>query len=251
MPWTFAHPAAVLPLRRIGSLDLPMSCLVVGSLIPDLGYYIGRYDLAAFAHTMGGLAHFCVPAALFAVFLLTRFRSMLTAPLPQPHRAAFESLPDLELRSVSGALRMAIAVFAGVLTHIVWDSFTHSSGLAVRAISALRDELGTVSGRTFRVYNILQHVSTLLGVVALLVAYRRWFLGTSPVITQGSTGGPGKYWRLVACALASAAAGSAVSLLRAAGGTSASAIVVHAVTYASVAFTAGYIALGIRASRIS
>ncbi|MEJ8845393.1 DUF4184 family protein [Variovorax rhizosphaerae] len=36
MPWTFAHPAAVLPLRRLtGEGRLSFAVLVVGSMSPD------------------------------------------------------------------------------------------------------------------------------------------------------------------------------------------------------------------------
>ncbi len=47
MPWTFAHPAAVLPLRPLKRLSF--GALVVGSIAPDIGYYLGRFDLAAAA----------------------------------------------------------------------------------------------------------------------------------------------------------------------------------------------------------
>ena len=50
MPWTFAHPAAVLPLRRFsGPGLLSFAALVIGSTSPDFLYYIGQFDLAAFA----------------------------------------------------------------------------------------------------------------------------------------------------------------------------------------------------------
>ena len=39
MPWTFAHPAAILPLRRFCPAPLDFSALVIGSMVPDLGYY--------------------------------------------------------------------------------------------------------------------------------------------------------------------------------------------------------------------
>ena len=49
MPWTLVHPAAVLPLRKLGVNRLPFGGLVVGSVAPDIGYYVGRFDLAAIA----------------------------------------------------------------------------------------------------------------------------------------------------------------------------------------------------------
>jgi hypothetical protein len=37
MPWTFAHAAAVLPLRRCCPRRLHFPALVIGSLTPDFG----------------------------------------------------------------------------------------------------------------------------------------------------------------------------------------------------------------------
>jgi WD40 repeat protein len=37
MPWTFAHPAAVLPLRKFCADRLSFAGLVVGSVSPDIG----------------------------------------------------------------------------------------------------------------------------------------------------------------------------------------------------------------------
>ena len=55
MPWTFAHPAAVLPLRKIGRFRLPLAALVVVSIAPDFGYYSGQFRLGTFAHSVPGI----------------------------------------------------------------------------------------------------------------------------------------------------------------------------------------------------
>ena len=57
MPWTFAHPAAVLPFRRIVGRQLPLLGLVVGSMAPDMGYFAGQYAVATFLFLFGPL-HF-------------------------------------------------------------------------------------------------------------------------------------------------------------------------------------------------
>jgi Domain of unknown function (DUF4184) len=46
MPWTLAHPAAVLPLRPLCPHRLSFGALVVGSVSPDIGYYVSCFDLA-------------------------------------------------------------------------------------------------------------------------------------------------------------------------------------------------------------
>jgi hypothetical protein len=61
MPWTLSHPAAVLPLRRLTPQPLDFPALVIGSMTPDIGYYINRFDLANFAHTLPGSVFACLP----------------------------------------------------------------------------------------------------------------------------------------------------------------------------------------------
>src|SRR5581483_12465816 len=50
VPFTLAHPAAVLPLRRRG---LVFSALVVGSMAPDFEYFFGLKR--PISHTMPGI----------------------------------------------------------------------------------------------------------------------------------------------------------------------------------------------------
>jgi hypothetical protein len=48
MPYPLAHPAAVLPLRRLCPRRLSFPALVVGSLCPDVGYPLG---VSRFSHS--------------------------------------------------------------------------------------------------------------------------------------------------------------------------------------------------------
>ena len=51
MPCTFSHPLAVVPLRRLCPERLNFTALIIGSMSPDFGYYIGKFPVANFAHT--------------------------------------------------------------------------------------------------------------------------------------------------------------------------------------------------------
>ncbi len=57
------------------------------------------------------------------------------------------------------------------VTHVVWDGFTHESGFVVRAWPALRD--ATVG--TYPLPFLLQDASSVLGLLALLVAAVVWW----------------------------------------------------------------------------
>ena len=53
MPFTVSHAAAVLPLRRYLP-GLPLSAMVIGSMLPDFGFLIPHMD-RNLSHGFGGL----------------------------------------------------------------------------------------------------------------------------------------------------------------------------------------------------
>lgn len=175
MPWTFAHPAAVMPLRRLCPSHLSFAALAIGALTPDFGYYIGLFRFAKLAHTVGGSVLVCLPVgfAMLALFYLTR--KPIWYLLPQPHRAALE--PRVASPVPSRLRDLAIAsgsIVLGALSHIVWDSFTHRTGWVVVRYPLLQEPVPTIGSTELAVYHVLQHLSTLLGVVALVAAYYLW-----------------------------------------------------------------------------
>lgn len=247
MPWTFAHPAAILLFRRVGSWSLPLSGLVVGSLAPDVGYYAGCFALATQAHTAGGALLLCVPTGCGVVLLLRWLRSLLIAPLPDPHRMALERLSVPSLSSPGHALRMVAAVSVGAMTHVVWDAFTHAGGAMVAALAPLRAELFAIGGRHVAVYNVLQHASTLGGVAALGLAYVRWLHRTVGVEACLQRRALRAHAPLAVAAVASVLIGFGLAMheVKAQGG--ASAAVFRSALHATVAFSLAYALLGLRA----
>ncbi|MBL8341911.1 MAG: DUF4184 family protein [Rubrivivax sp.] len=179
MPWTFSHPAAVLPLARC-SRHLPFVGLVVGSMAPDFGYYVGAFALAHEAHRPFGLLWLCLPPGLLIVWLLRAWHARFIALVPQPHRAALATLQPPAALGMRGWLGMAAAIVVGAATHMLWDACTHSHGFAVRAWSLLQQPVMEFGGRRLFVYNTLQHASTVIGLLCLAWAYRRWLRSRQP-----------------------------------------------------------------------
>lgn len=174
MPWTFAHPAAVLPLRRLCPAYLSFTGLVLGSLMPDLGYYFGRFDLASFAHTPWGVLMVCLPAGLVLLVLARPLYRPVVHLLPQPHRGALLALG--RPRTVF-SFRMfgvaAISLLIGAFSHTAWDAFTHNNGYFVAYLPPLQAPLFQLGNHVVYVYHILQHTSTVVGIVLLTIAYLR------------------------------------------------------------------------------
>ena len=125
MPYPFAHPAAVLPLAPLmGRLAAP-SALVIGSVVPDLWYFVPLVSREA-SHSPAGLFWFCLPVGLaaYALFHLLLKRPLIA--LLSPRLAGFTSagMPAVPWYAVVASL------LVGVLTHIAWDGLTHSDGPA-------------------------------------------------------------------------------------------------------------------------
>lgn len=67
MPFTFAHPAIVLPLRKCKWFSF--SALVFGSMAPDFEYFFRMQPFSVYSHTMLGLWLVDLPIAVLLAFL--------------------------------------------------------------------------------------------------------------------------------------------------------------------------------------
>lgn len=177
MPVTLVHPAAALPLARpLGRAGVP-SALVIGSVVPDIGYLLFLPIPRDWTHSLLGLFAFCLPVGAL-VYLA--FHRLLKAPctdlLPAPwqarlHGAATGNAPWLAV---------AASLLAGAATHLAWDAFSHAPGAGVQAFPALRARWFVISGYPVFAYKALQHVSTAIGLVLLVVWLQRWLARTPP-----------------------------------------------------------------------
>lgn len=191
MPATFSHPAAILPLRRWAPKWLDTTGLVIGSMAPDLGYFLLLFDGAAKAHTLGGLFFLTLPAGLVVWALLQLAWPTLSRLLPPAH-ATFLTGAVLHQGPVRAGQfgRLALSVLAGGATHLAWDSFTHKESWFVAALPALRTPVPLAFGFEAPGYYLLQHSCSLLGLVALVVAYRRAMAATPSLPQTRAT-----HWR--------------------------------------------------------
>lgn len=140
MPITFAHPTAAIPFTRLG---MPLSALVVGSMMPDLPYFLHLSTGAGYAHTPRGLVTFCLPVGFVTLWV---FHTMLKRPLlslaPPAHRRRLAlAAQEFRFLPLSRLIVASFAVLLGAVTHVVWDSFTHSNGWMVQRMSLLTHPL--------------------------------------------------------------------------------------------------------------
>src|SRR5882672_2158342 len=135
MPFTLAHPAAVLPLRRYCPRLLSFRALVVGSIVPDVAYCFRNSHVDEFAHSWIGSVGFALPVGIIALFLLSFCSAPVVRILPPRYRAAF--LPLCE-RPLGSPFVVVISLLIGAWTHLLLDSMTHKYGGIVGHLSSLQ-----------------------------------------------------------------------------------------------------------------
>lgn len=67
MPFTFAHPAIVLPLRKSRYFHFP--ALLIGSMAPDFEYFFRMQAFSKYSHTLFGMFYVDVPLVIWLWFL--------------------------------------------------------------------------------------------------------------------------------------------------------------------------------------
>jgi hypothetical protein len=167
MPFTISHAAAALPVHALSKARLPLAALMVGSMAPDFAYFLPWDFVRVETHGLIGLFAFCLPvglpAWLFYVLLLER---PTLAFLPESWRTRVHPSGPLNPRAL---LMGCVAIVIGAITHLVWDAFTHASTPVVNALPGFRSALLEVDGVYVPLYFALQVVSSVIGLVALLV----------------------------------------------------------------------------------
>ena len=169
MPFPLAHPVAVLPLKRYCPKHLNFAALVAGSIAPDLSYIFGPLGVSDVAHTMiGGLA-FGVIAGLAMLGGFYAISPFVLAKAPEGLRCVLRPLCcpwDNRL----GIVILSLAI--GACSHVLLDSFTHTSGWFVQHLPALRAPLFPIHDRTIKVCHVMWYACSFIGVAVLFLALR-------------------------------------------------------------------------------
>jgi hypothetical protein len=181
MPFTLAHPAAAVPLRRALGRFGVLSALAIGSLTPDLAYFLPLGVGRRSSHSLAALFWFCLPVG-FAAYGL--FHLLLKRPLASllPERVQ-RGLAPLLARSpgLPAAPRSAVVVslLAGAVSHLLWDLLTHEGAAEVRSWPPLHGLVASLRSDPHLVYRVLQHGSTLLGFALIAHWSLRWLRGVA------------------------------------------------------------------------
>jgi len=186
VPFTLAHPAAVLPLVR---RPLVASALVAGAVAPDLLYLDPLYRFATreingnltltLTHKFSSVLWL---DPLLALILLLVFNVVVKRPVlalaPSALAARLSSPRDpVQLPSLGVLGWTVVSAAIGALTHVLWDSFTHYDGYFVRHY---RDVFTAQVTSAWDVNRVLQYLSTVGGCLILAIWLYRWYRRTAP-----------------------------------------------------------------------
>ena len=175
MPFMLIHPAAALPLYRPLGCYGVLSALIIGSLLPDMHYFLPFTVNREAAHSASGLLWFCWPMGIALYVLYHRLLKQPLALLLPPAIAARIApwlnpgrLPDASWFAVS------LSLLVGAATHSVWDAFTHQYAPGVLAITSLRAIWFTLGDYPLAGYFVLQQASNFVGFALLGFWTWRW-----------------------------------------------------------------------------
>lgn len=184
MPFTVSHAVVALPFIRT---PLVPAAIAIGSMIPDLPMFLRPLGLIGFTysrtHDYAWLPMTAV-AALIALLLwqcVLRVAAIELAPrwvaerLPirwsAPPREAFRELWTSSRGPLATVILLALSLAVGVVSHILWDSFTHE-GRGGTVLAGLDSLWGPLPA-----YKWLQYGSGLVGVVILACWATVWWRG--------------------------------------------------------------------------
>ncbi|HEY2897213.1 MAG TPA: DUF4184 family protein [Gemmatimonadaceae bacterium] len=177
MPLTPSHAVAAPIIQRVIrplGIVLPMSALVIGTMVPDFEYLIRLSPGGGEWHTRVGLLEYCLPAGLatWLIFRIVIGPALLRLLPPGLGAAARATVtPGPTYRLIPGALA-AIAI--GAASHDLWDSFTHLDGWAARHLPWLEHRFYLAPHHWVRYFLVLQYVSSVLGLLAVMAILWYW-----------------------------------------------------------------------------
>jgi hypothetical protein len=158
-----------------------MSALIIGTCAPDFEYFLRLAPHGRFGHTLPGVFVLTLPLALLILWLFNGVvRAPLVAMLPDAIQRRLTA-PDRIYASRLAAFALAAAsALLGIMTHLLWDSFTHVDTWPYLHWPFLSQTLRLPVAGSVQYYKVFQHGSTILGACILAAWFAHWYRTTAP-----------------------------------------------------------------------
>lgn len=174
MPFTFSHPAGIVDISK---KNLSLSALVIGSILPDLEYFLRLEPVRHHLHSWPGFLWIGIPMGLF---LHQFFHLFLKYPIlslfPKAHQEKL--IPVCNRYRMEGAkdfFKIIISLLIGILSHLILDSFTHDGNFIAKHIPFLQIKILKISSINITIATFLQYFSTIVGMGYIILKYFIWF----------------------------------------------------------------------------
>lgn len=196
MPFTFSHPAIVLPGYYLPQRWRSLTGLVVGSIVPDFEMFLRAEAKISYSHTWHSIFWFNLPLAIVLAFLFHQIvRNPLLHHLPlflKKRLNRFKSF-DWTHHFREHTFVVIVSILIGIASHLFWDNFTHQYGIFLRWFPVLTEEF-TIGAYQAPLYYLLQLGFSVLGGLVVLYAILRLPAEKASVQEDQML----KYWSLIA-----------------------------------------------------
>ncbi len=170
MGFTFSHPVLILPLRYLPRKTYSLNGLVIGSMIPDLEYFIRLDNESNHSHTFSGIIWFDIPMAILVSIVFHQLvRDTLIRNLPLFLQQRFYRFLHTNWLGYlkDNWLIVCYSIAAGALTHMFWDNFTSAGGYFVVRNKVFVKEY-MILGFPVHIYQVIKYSSSLLAIIILI-----------------------------------------------------------------------------------
>lgn len=170
MPFTFSHPALVLPIAYFPRKFYSLTGLIVGSMIPDFEYFLRMSTEGKYGHTLPGILWFDLPLALLIALIYHQVvRNLLIDNLPKILYVRLLPFKQWDWLKYFKAYWFVvfISIIIGTCSHLLWDGFTHDDGYFVKMMPVLATSIGFL-GVQMHIFQLLQYGCSMAGGLAIM-----------------------------------------------------------------------------------
>jgi hypothetical protein len=164
LPFTFAHPLYIAPLKSAKPAYFSLTGLCLGSMSPDFEYFIALQPYQTIGHSFSGLIYQAIPMSIILAYL---FHYVVKVPLAKNLPAlgnldhkVYSLASDWKLNTIQSWLVFLVSIIIGFYSHILIDACTHYSGMFVTTFTVLRE---TVAG--LPLYKWFQRSLSIIGLI--------------------------------------------------------------------------------------
>lgn len=151
-------------------------------MAPDFEYFLALRTHDRVGHTFPGVLVLTLPVAVLGLWIFHSFVKVPAAGL-LPQRVQSKLAKHLGKFRFWGLRRFGLIVFSilvGIATHLLWDSFTHADTYLYDHWSLLRGSVDVPILGAMPWFKVLQHGSTILGLVVVSFWLFRWYGESEP-----------------------------------------------------------------------